>query len=80
MRMERFEHRLKGKLKEVVAGHSYAYFEEICHKAVKIPEVVDENEAIEREEVKAKRKIDSRSSNPQPCEETKKVQPRAFSK
>ena len=35
---------MKGKLKEVVAGHSYANFYEMYQKMVKIVEVMDENE------------------------------------
>ena len=42
-------------------------------KAVKIARVVDENEATEREEVQAKRKFGSGSSNPQPKKKPKRV-------
>jgi len=66
MRMVRFEHGLKHKLKEAVTGHYYANFQEIHQKEMKIAQVVDENEAIEMKEVQAKRKFDSGSSNPQP--------------
>jgi len=51
MRMERFEHGLKGKLKEAIVGHSYINLNEMYQKAIKIARVVHDTEATEREEV-----------------------------
>jgi len=69
---------LKGKLKETVTGHSYANFQEMCQKAIKIPLVVDENEATEEEEVQAKKKFGLGSSNPFPGRNPKRFNPRKF--
>jgi len=57
MRMELFEHRLKGKLNDVVAGHSYANSQEMYPKAIKIARVVDENEATKEKRHKQKQSL-----------------------
>ena len=78
IRMELFKHGLKGKLKEVVAGHSYANFQEMYQKMVKIVWVVDENKVIERVEVQGKRKFGSKSSSPQFGRNPKRFNSRQF--
>jgi len=71
IRMEWFERGLKGTLKEAITSHSYTNFQEMYKKMIKI-------EATEKEEVQAKRKFGSGSSNTEPRRNPKMFNPRQF--
>jgi len=36
MKIDHFERGLKGNIKQIVVGHNYANFQELCQRAVKI--------------------------------------------
>ena len=42
MRMDHFEQGLRGEVKQIIAGHAYANFQEMYQKAVKVAYIINE--------------------------------------
>jgi len=63
MKMDHFEQGLKGEVKQIIAGYTYANFQEMYQKAVKIARIMNETETENREKGQVKRKFGPGGSN-----------------
>jgi len=63
MRMDLFKQGLKGKVKQIIAGHTYANFQEMYQKVVKVARIISETKIENREKRETKKKFDLGGSN-----------------
>jgi len=63
MKMDHFKQRLRGNIKQMIAGHNYANFKELYQRAVKIARDIEETEAENKKSNLGKRKLNAKGSS-----------------